>query len=61
MKNPDRRAHDFKKPISNGPNARARDEPIGQTGPGLPDDSSMPIEITPEEEAKIAAKILRGK
>ena len=50
--------HDFEKPISNGPNARPRDEPIGQTEGGLPDDSSKPVEITQEEEAKIAEKIL---
>lgn len=49
---------DFEKPISNGPNARARDEPIGQTEHGLPDDSGRPVEITPEEETKIAEKIL---
>lgn len=28
--------------ISNGPNARPKDETIAQTGPGLPDDSSPP-------------------
>ena len=53
-----RAEHDFEKPISNGPNARARDEPVGQSEHGLPDDSSKPVEITPEEEAKIARKIL---
>ncbi len=50
--------HDFERPISNGPNARPRDEPIGQTERGLPDDSSQPVEISPEEEARIADKIL---
>jgi hypothetical protein len=53
-----RAEHGFQKPISNGPNARARDEPVGQTGRGLRDDSSKPVEITPEEEAKIARQIL---
>jgi hypothetical protein len=48
----------FKRPISNGPNARPRDEPIGQTNQGLPDDSSLPVEVDPEEEKKIADKIL---
>ena len=53
--------HDFERPISNGPNARARDEPIGQTEVGLPDDSSKPVEITPDEETEIAEKILGPK
>lgn len=43
--------------ISNGPNARPRNETISQTGPGLPDDTSLPVEITPEEEARIAERI----
>jgi hypothetical protein len=49
--------HDFERPISNGPNARPRDETISQTGRGLPDDSSRPVEIDPEEERKIADQI----
>lgn len=53
-----RKDHDFEGPISNGPNARPRDEPIGQSGHGLPDDSSRPVQITPEEEAEIARKIV---
>ncbi len=43
--------------ISDGPNARPRDETISQSGPGLPDDSSLPVEITPEEEARITERI----
>ncbi len=58
-RNEDRTEHDFKHPISNGPNARPRDEPIGQSGGGEPDDSSKAVEISPEEEAKIADKILK--
>ena len=50
----DEREHDFKHPISNGPNARPRDDSIGQTGPGLPDDTGHPIDISPEEEKRIA-------
>jgi hypothetical protein len=49
--------HEFKHSISNGPNARPRDEPIAQSAPGLPDDSSKPVEITPEEEERIAAEL----
>ncbi len=60
MPNPDREPkHSFERPISNGPNARPRDEPIGQSNAGLPDDSSKPVEITPEEEKRIAEAILK--
>lgn len=45
------------KAISNGPNARPRDETIGQTGPGIPYDSSKPIEIDREEEKRLAKEI----
>ena len=41
------------KPDSTGPNARPRDETIAQTGPGIPDDTSAPVEISPEEEKRI--------
>ena len=50
--------HDFEHSISTGPNARPKDEPIGQCAGGEPDDSSKAIEISPEEEKKIADKIL---
>ncbi len=50
--------HDFAQPISNGPNARPRDETIAQTERGLPDDTGRPVEISPEEERRIARKIL---
>lgn len=53
--------HQFDHPISNGPNARPRDEPIGQSGGGLPDDSSRPVEIDPDEERRIEASIRRVK
>lgn len=45
------------KPDSNGTNSRPRDESIAQTERGIPDDSSTPVEISPEEEAKIEKKI----
>ena len=50
--------HDFARPISDGPNARPRDETIAQTERGLPDDTARPVEISPEEEKRIARKIL---
>ncbi len=45
------------KPDSTGTNSRPRDETISQTGPGLPDDTSLPVEITPEEEKKMEESI----
>jgi hypothetical protein len=47
------------KAISNGPNARPRDANIGSTSSGLPNDSSQPVEISAEEEARIANKLTR--
>lgn len=51
-------AHTFKHPISNGPNARPRDESIASTAVGLPDDTSSPVDIDPEEEKRMADKLL---
>jgi hypothetical protein len=45
------------KPDSNGTNSRPRDETIAQTGPGIPDDTSSQVEISPEEEKKIEKSI----
>ena len=45
------------KPDSTGTNSRPRDEPIAQTGPGIPDDTSSQVEITPEEEKNIEKSI----
>lgn len=45
--------------ISNGPNSRPLDDTISQSAPGLPDDSGRPVEITPEEEARIRRRIER--
>ena len=45
------------KPDSAGPNSRPRDETIAQTGPGIPDDTSSQVEITPEEEKNIEKSI----
>jgi hypothetical protein len=46
--------------IATGPNARPRDEPIVRSAPDLPGDPSKPVEITPEEEKRVAAE-LRNK
>jgi hypothetical protein len=45
------------KPDSTGTNSRPRDETIAQTGPGIPDDSSEPVEVDPATEKAIAEKI----
>lgn len=42
--------------ISTGMNAGSPGETIAQTAPGIPDDSSHPVNITPEEERRIAEK-----
>ena len=43
--------------ISNGPNARPRDATIAQTGPGLPNDTSRPVEIDEGEARRIEDRI----
>lgn len=45
------------RPDSTGPNARPRDETIGQTGEGIPDDSGRPVQVDEEEAARIEEKI----
>lgn len=45
------------KPDSTGPNARPRNDTISQTGPGIPDDSSHQVEISPKEEKAIEKSI----
>lgn len=44
--------------ISDGVNARPRNENIGQSAGGLPNDSSAPIEIDEAEAARIKDKLL---
>lgn len=44
-------------PISDGQSGRPRDEPIGQTGRGLPNDTGQPIDIDEAEAARIERKI----
>jgi NAD(P)-dependent dehydrogenase (short-subunit alcohol dehydrogenase family) len=43
--------------ISEGVSASPPGGVVGQTGPGIPDDTSRPIEISPEEERRIAESI----
>jgi hypothetical protein len=49
---------DRPKPDSTGPNSRPRNDTIGQSGPGAPDDSSRPVEIGEEEARRIEEAIL---
>jgi hypothetical protein len=42
--------------ITDGLNDRPKDVTIGQSGPGLPEDSSQPVEVTEEEAERICAK-----
>lgn len=54
---PDARNGKQERGISNGPNARPLDNSIAQSAPGMPDNSSMPVEIDPSEEKTIEKKI----
>ncbi len=44
-------------PELGGVNARPKYETIAQTGEGIPDDTSHPVEIDPEEEKAIERAI----
>jgi hypothetical protein len=43
--------------ITTGPNDAPKDATIAQSGLGLPDDSSQPVEATEEEAHRIKAKL----
>lgn len=45
--------------VSNGPNARPRNETIAQTGAGLPNDSSQPVVLNEKEAKAIKDAILK--
>lgn len=45
------------RPDSTGPNARPRDETIGQTGEGIPDDSGKLVQVDEKEAERIEEKI----
>lgn len=44
--------------ITDGANDRPKDETIAQTGGGIPDDSSAPIDASDEEIARVRAKLV---
>jgi hypothetical protein len=43
--------------ISTGPNARPRDASISSTAPGLPDDTSRPVEVDEAEVERMERKL----
>ncbi|MBX9930375.1 MAG: hypothetical protein K2Y56_02370 [Methylobacterium sp.] len=45
------------KPDSTGPNSRPRDDSIGQTESGIPDDSGRPVDIDETEAKRIEERI----
>ena len=45
------------KGVSTGTNSRPLNDTIGQAGPGIPDDSSEPVELDPAEAERLARKI----
>jgi hypothetical protein len=47
-------------PISDGVNARPRNESIGQSAGGLPNDSSHPIEVDDAEVERVKEKLTGG-
>ena len=46
------------KKISDGLNDRSRDETIAQSGGGVPDDSSQPLEIDDAEVERVRRKLV---
>lgn len=46
--------------ISKGPNARPKDASIAQSGPGIPDDSSAPVEASDKDVEEARRKLRKG-
>jgi hypothetical protein len=44
--------------ITTGANDRPRNETIGQTGDGFPDDSGQPLEVDPAEVERVRQKLM---
>jgi hypothetical protein len=47
----------MKEKITTGANDRPKDETIGQSGEGLPDDVGTPIQVSDEEVERVRAKL----
>jgi hypothetical protein len=50
----------MKNKITTGANDRSSSETIAQTGPGLPDDSGEPIEVSQAEVDRVRANLEKG-
>lgn len=50
-----------KSKTSTGPNARPRNESIGQTGPGVPDDSSRPVDVDDAVVERVRERLVGEK
>ncbi|MDB5621874.1 MAG: hypothetical protein JWR39_437 [Devosia sp.] len=46
--------------VTTGANDRPKDETIAQTGPGLPDDGTLPVEVSEEEVERARQKLQQG-
>jgi hypothetical protein len=53
-------AMDRKPKITTGANDRARDETISQTGAGLPDDTSRPVDVDDATVERVRQQLLAG-
>ncbi|MBE7184052.1 MAG: hypothetical protein INR68_06560 [Methylobacterium mesophilicum] len=50
-----------KSKITTGLNDRPRNETIGQTGAGLPDDSGQPVEVDEKQMERMREKLLKDQ
>ena len=46
--------------VTTGANDRPKDETIAQTGPGLPDDTTRPVDVSEEEVERARQKLENG-
>ena len=46
--------------VTTGANDRPKDETIAQTGPGLPDDTTLPVDVSEEEVERAREKLKSG-
>ncbi|MCO6048952.1 hypothetical protein NGM99_04005 [Mesorhizobium sp. RP14(2022)] len=47
--------------ITTGLNDRPRNETIAQTGGGIPDDTSQPVEVSDEEVERVRRKLMEDR
>ncbi|WP_172122872.1 MULTISPECIES: hypothetical protein [unclassified Devosia] len=46
--------------VTTGANDRPKDETIAQTGAGLPDDTSLPVDVSDEDVERACQKLTEG-